>query len=185
LRLFVAVEIEGRVKERIARLQGRLKTYDPIGAVRWVRPENLHLTLKFLGEVQDDVLPPLERALERVGHQVRPGVINLRGVGVFPRWDRPRVIWVGAPKADTLAEAAAAVDAALVPVGFEPEERPFAPHLTIGRVRRSPGDGFAEVCKKYDQTDFGTISLDEVSLVRSRLTPKGPIYTVLRRFSLG
>ena len=186
LRTFVAVEITGpiraRAKELIASLAGT--TAD----VKWVEPHNLHLTLKFLGDVQDTDIAQVCRAVQRGAAEVEPFELELRGAGAFPNAARPRTVWLGAgagtPEAVTLHDR---VEAALAELGYREEHRRFAVHLTIGRVRGG-GPGIVELGKLIQQrADFavGRLTVSEVTIFASTLTPAGPIYEVLGTAPLG
>lgn len=198
MRLFVAVEIDKVARARIAALIERLKKGgDP---VKWVPPENLHLTIKFLGEAPDERLPDIEAACRRAAAGARSFSLRLRGMGAFPNARRPRVLWVGidAPP-PALRELVARTEAELAPLGFEREEREFDPHVTIGRIRpphpvRRPGAGRAPsreigpglmgAIAAEAAFDAGTVAVAALTLMRSQLRPRGPIYTPVSRYPL-
>jgi 2'-5' RNA ligase len=153
-----------------------------VSGVRWVPAGNLHLTLKFLGELDAGRLPALEGALTEalLGHA--PFSLALRGAGAFPSPERARVIWVGAGTgAAEVSAIAASVEAALTPLGFSPEERPFSPHLTVGRVKTPPRDRGAlrELLDAVRDREWGEWVVSGAHLVRSELFPAGPIYSIL------
>lgn len=147
---------------------------------------DLHLTLKFLGPVGEARVPAIADAL-RSAAALPAFDLELRGLGGFPTADRPRVVWVGAGQgAGAAAALAARVDAGLAALGFPPETRPFASHVTLGRVRtpkRNPG--LAERLHGAADRDFGRVRVQAVSLMRSQLSPAGARYTELAAQALG
>ena len=187
VRLFVACEVPEDSKQAIGGLISDLK--DRSGnAVRWIRPEGVHVTLKFLGEVPVKQLPAIKLAIQEavVGHS--PFELELANIGTFGGREGLRIMWVGVAGDVLRLEALVrAVNAALAVVGFEPERRPFRPHLTLGRVRdevstRQRAEIEVEVGKtEVPQSSWRTA---HVSLMRSRLTPNGAVYEVLATFPL-
>ena len=177
IRSFVAVDLAAPVRQAVGDLQSQLARIN--ADVRWVRAEGLHVTLKFLGSVE---APRLERVHEAVVAAVgqQPALhVRVRGLGAFPGWRRPRVVWVGLHGVG-LAEIAACIDDALVPLGFEREQRSFTPHLTLGRVNSPRGwPRLEEVCKAHLDDDFGESDIDAVTIYRSTLQRGGAVYTSL------
>lgn len=155
--------------------------------VAWVAPDNLHLTLKFLGGVDADRLGDVLAALAPAAAGVAPFDAVVRGLGAFPTAPRPRVIWAAVVEgAEALAALAARVDGALAALGFPRATRPFAPHVTLGRVRvprREPA--LAAALAAGAARDFGRVRLARVSLMRSELSPRGSRYTELGSAPLG
>lgn len=147
--------------------------------VRWVRAAGMHMTLKFLGAVDASRLDGVHAAL-------RPAIsgraalhVRVRGIGAFPSFRRPRVLWVGVI-ADGLEALAHAVDAALTPLGFEPETRAFTPHLTLGRVNSlRDWPRLESVITHHAEDDFGSSGVDAVTIYRSTLRRDGAVYTPL------
>jgi 2'-5' RNA ligase len=185
VRCFVAVDVPGEVRTRVAALTERLRQSAPRADVRW-SVENVHLTLKFLGEVPDARVPDVARGLEAVAARHARLMVEAAGTGGFPSASRPRVVYVGIRgQVDALARLAAAVDGALETLGFSGERRPFRAHLTVGRVR-SPrgGEGLAGALRAAAGETAGTWTLDEVLLYRSRLRPRGAVHEVIARFPL-
>jgi len=135
MRAFVAILPPPEVREALSRAARSL----PVIGVRWVRPENIHLTLKFLGEISEEQAPQIASALAQVARLRRPFRIEPEGLGAFPSPERARVLWAGVGKGSaSLEELAAAVEEALFPLGFGREQRPFRAHLTLGRARGRP-----------------------------------------------
>lgn len=185
IRAFIAVELPESLRQEVASLQADFRS---AGAdVKWVEPENLHLTLKFLGSVKEDQVPTLQQALTTATQGLHSFTIHLEGIGAFPRTTSPRVIWVGVTEGEKpLVELAQAVERACSGLGFPPEERPFSAHLTIGRVRSR--DGLASLIKKLQVAEFrgGTPApVNHLTLFQSTLSPHGPTYTPLAEIPLG
>lgn len=192
MRAFIALEVAPAVKQAAGQVIGALK---PTGAdVKWVRPENLHLTLKFLGEVDLGLVPGIVAALKGACQGRPPLGLRLEGVGAFPKPSRPNVIWLGlAGAVDRAAELANAIERAVAPLGFEPEGRAFKPHLTIGRVRRGRGK---KKIPAADTTELARalagqpgpepleFTADTVSLIESTLKPTGALYTPVHQITL-
>jgi len=183
--VFVAVEISEAARGEVARLQETLRA---AGAdVKWVEPKNLHLTLKFLGEISEKQARELEEGLRGAAGGISPFDFSLEGVGAFPNISRPQVVWVGVSSGkEKLAELAGAVENCCAGLGFPAEERPFSSHLTIGRVRS--GKRPAGLTKKLQQATFRaeeTARAQEVVLFQSTLSPRGSLYAPLARFHLG
>jgi 2'-5' RNA ligase len=155
--------------------------------VAWVAPDNFHLTLKFLGAVDESRVPAVADAMLTAVVGVPPFTLTLRGLGAFPSPRRARVIWAGAHEGTEIAAVLAGrVDAALGGLGFPREERPFASHITLGRVRtpaRNPvlADALAAAAVR----DLGAVPITRVSLMQSQLSPRGARYTELRHAGLG
>ncbi|MCL6640552.1 MAG: RNA 2',3'-cyclic phosphodiesterase [Candidatus Rokubacteria bacterium] len=156
-------------------------------AVAWVAPENLHVTLKFLGSVEEERLTAVGEALASVASAARGFELAVAGLGAFPTPTRPRVVWAGiAGGAEPLASLAAAVEVALEPLGFPREKRPFVGHVTLGRVReprRAPG--LARALTAAADRAFGRTAADRLTLMRSDLSPRGARYTPLGSWPLG
>ena len=187
VRLFVACEVPEDARETIGEIIETLK--DRSGsAVRWIRPEGVHVTLKFLGEVPVRQLPAIKLAIQEavVGHS--PFELEFSNIGTFGGREGLRIMWVGiAGDVLRLEALVRAVNAALAVVGFEPERRPFRPHLTLGRVRDEIGTRHrAEIEVAVGKTDVPDVSwrTAQVSLMRSRLGPGGASYEVLATFPL-
>ena len=182
LRLFTAVELPPGVRQQLAELIAALSADLPRGSVRWVRPEGIHLTLKFYGEVSGDKLPGLQAVVTGAAAGVRPLALEMSGLGVFPNLSRPRVIWAGlAGELDRLKALQRAVEAASRPLGFEPEARGFTPHLTLGRVEPGwrPADRLSleAAFARLGPGVRGAFAAGTLALMRSDLRPGGAVYT--------
>ncbi|MGH9601736.1 MAG: RNA 2',3'-cyclic phosphodiesterase [Terriglobales bacterium] len=193
MRLFVALDIEPAILERIALFLEGVRGFAP--DVRWARAESLHITLKFIGEIHQERLDALRGALGQVRGQATE--LRFRGAGFFPTAKSARVFWIGVEADARLAVLARAVEEALEPLGVEREQRAFSPHLTLartgsGRPARGAEDRnnptfrrLQERLAAMPEPDFGAITPREFSLYQSKLSPKGAQYTKLTGFPLG
>lgn len=182
MRLFVALNLPPEERERIYGAAAPLRREGL--PVRWTREHALHLTLRFLGEVEPDALEDLERAIAAAAAIVTPFTMRLGGSGAFPSLSRPRVLWVGVDAAPELLTLHAALERELAPLGFAPEPGPFRPHLTLGRVRR--GAALRGTAALLGEIHFAaSLQVSEFELMRSHLTPEGSRYELLRTFPLG
>ncbi|HEX9763952.1 MAG TPA: RNA 2',3'-cyclic phosphodiesterase [Candidatus Acidoferrales bacterium] len=180
MRLFVALELGETVRAAVRDLIGRLQRAR--ADVRWVRPEGMHLTLKFIGEVPEDKLEPIRAALGGVTSP-KPVTLEFRELGYFPNERRPHVLWVGIEASDNLANLAGQLEAALEPLGIEREERDYVPHLTLGRFKSAKrADKLQEEIAALASTEFGRVETSEFFLFQSKLSPAGAQYTKLERF---
>lgn len=190
IRAFIAVGLDDSLRAAIAAAVERLR---PMGsAVAWVPPRNLHVTLRFLGDQSEDRLVEAETALADAAAGSAPMDVTFHGLGAFPGLERPRILWVGlAHGALEMRGLEQRVTDALAARGFAREERPWHPHLTIGRVyddrrwRREVGPSLRGAIAHAATTTFGTQRVTEVALMRSDLSPAGARYTVRRAVSLG
>ena len=187
IRSFIAIELDEAVRTGLGRIQGQLKERVEL-PVRWVRPEGIHLTLKFLGDVDGGKMGQVEESLATATATAHPFSISLNGVGVFPSLRRPRVLWVGlVGELDALAELQRRVETEMEAVGFPAEGRGFQPHLTLGRVRQEgpPKTGWDASRLEGLETPPGPEQVVErVSLMRSDLKPSGAVHTRLAAFPL-
>ncbi len=184
LRCFIAVEVPGPLKEAVARITEVLKKCR--ADVRWVPAENVHLTLKFLGETEESMVVRICDALSERLSSYPPFYINISGVGCFPDIRRPRIIWVGIEESLALKELAGAVESVLADLGYPAEDRAFSPHLTIGRVRALKGiTGMMKDLEKLVDYSFGSMEVRRVSLMKSELRPAGAEYSSLAEIHLG
>lgn len=183
VRAFVAVDVDARLREQVARLQDAFRPAAP--GAKWVDPSLCHITLKFLGYVAPERLQPIGQACRRAAEVVGPFGLAFRGVGAFPRWRGARVLWMGLDSVHSpLIALHHAVESELAPVGFEPEGRPFAPHLTLARFKQPPARAVEEIARQFEAAHFGVVPVQELRLMRSELRPSGPIYSVIESFAL-
>lgn len=193
IRSFVALLLDEPTRGAVASTIDRLRAVDRGAgrAVAWVPAPNLHLTLKFLGQQPEARLAEVEAAIAAAARVCRPFAIALKGVGAFPTLDRPRILWVGLTEGGAEARALQErVEAALAPHGFPRDERPWHPHLTIGRVpddrrwRREAGPALREAIAATATQSFGRLVVDRLVLMRSDLGPAGARYRELASATL-
>jgi 2'-5' RNA ligase len=181
MRLFVALEIPSAVRENLTALLKSLRAVSP--QTRWVHPENLHVTLKFIGEAPETKLAAIRSALAGASSD-QPVTLDFRGLGFFPNEKRPRVFCVGIEASPNLKTLAADIDWATEKLGIPREQRPFSPHLTLARFERS---GVTEKLRVAIQENsgsyFGSLRTNQFRLIESKLKPSGAEYTTLKSFS--
>lgn len=186
IRAFLAIDLEPQVIGKIYRSIDDLR--ERIPAVRWVPMTNLHLTVKFLGNVEEAQVEPIAAALREQLYLFPRCTINAKGLGVFPERGRPKILWVGLT-GNELAGLAAKVQSSLLPLGFAPEQRSFTPHLTIGRWRERDSDQAPKKLKQelesWRNYTFGYSVVNEVILLQSVLRADGAVYRRLKVVSLG
>jgi 2'-5' RNA ligase len=180
VRLFVALEIPSAVRDNLAALLKELRAIAP--QVKWVRAENLHVTLKFIGEVAPAKLEGIRKALATVRSE-QAVTLDFRDLGFFPNEKRPRVFWAGIECSPNLKTIASDIEQAMEKLGIPREQRPFSPHLTLARF---PLPGLPEKPRSAIQEnvarEFGTLHTNEFHLIESKLKPSGAEYTTLESF---
>jgi len=184
IRSFIAIGLDSGIK---AELEASICKLKGSGAdVKWVRCENIHLTLKFLGNISPDTVEDVKKILDNAGMRFAPFKMTLSGVGAFPGLSHPRVIWVGIGEgADEAKKIYAFLEEGLEKLRFEREERPFSPHLTIGRVRSSgKKEALASAVEGLKLRPDISQRVESITFFQSTLTPKGPIYTPLHKARL-
>ena len=180
IRAFIAVDLPEDVRSAVTEAQARLKRAHTGVKVSWTKIENLHLTLQFLGYVEEEVIAKIGVELEAVASRYAPFDVNVAGAGNFPR-----VLWVGC-NSDTLKTLAQAVQAAMEPLGFRPERREFSAHLTLGRIKSPRMDvALTRALDSIKNQDFGTLRVESIHLFQSELHPDGSIYSKLSSHQLG
>jgi RNA 2',3'-cyclic 3'-phosphodiesterase len=180
MRLFVALEIPSAVRENLAALLHSLRAVSP--QTRWVRPENLHVTLKFIGEVAGARLAAIRGALSGVRSE-QPVALYFRGLGFFPNEKHPRVFWAGIEASANLKTLASDIDRATERLGIPLEKRPFSPHLTLARFEppRLP-EKLRAAIQENAARDFGSLHTSQFHLIESKLKPTGAEYTTVESF---
>ncbi len=184
MRTFIAIEMTSDIKAGMKELQDKLRAS---GAdVAWTRPDGVHLTLKFLGEVDAATVDSLGAALEEAVKGTAPFTLDVRGTGVFPTPKSPRVVWLGLEGGiEALAALYEKVEAVCERLGFRREGRPFKPHVTLGRVKSLRGrESLMKALAGFEKVELGTIEADVVSVMKSELRPSGAVYTEMRRIEL-
>ncbi len=180
MRLFTALDLSPPVMESLKELLRRLQ---PAARLRWSKPENLHLTLKFIGEWPQERLAELGRALEAVPVPAAV-IVPVSGLGFFPNARAPRVFWAGVQAPQALVEWAAAVDRALEPLGIAAETRPYSPHLTLARIPDRQGiEALHRAIEALPLVDFGAFQADRFYLYESWPGPGGSVYTRIGEFA--
>lgn len=185
IRSFLAIELSRDVKEKIKRLQEDLKSLN--ADVRWVNPENIHLTLKFFGNVEESSIELIIRAVVEPAHLISPFNVKIQKLGAFPNLKNPRVIWIGLLDGKgILIPFQKELEKGFERIGFKSEDRPFQPHLTLGRMRSNRGkDSLVKSLKIHSDEEFGELRVEKIMLFKSDLRPEGPIYTPLGEVKLG
>ncbi|UCD21318.1 MAG: RNA 2',3'-cyclic phosphodiesterase [Chloroflexota bacterium] len=189
IRCFIAIELPEEAKRGIARLKEEL-VRDEHKFVKWVDPGGIHLTLKFLGNIPAKRVTEIAEAIGKAAQGIPRFHLEISGLGAFPNLRQARVLWVGiGGEVDVLSRLVQNVDSALAVIGFAKEERPFVPHLTLARIRQgaSPPErrGFGELVDATSFEDKYHVEVEAISLMRSQLTPAGPIYTRLMAVAFG
>lgn len=182
MRAFVAVDIPGEIRRKIAALIQALKPTAP--QIRWARAEGLHITLKFLGEISEQTMEEIKTHLASV-QSATPLQIQIQGAGYFPNERSPRVLWLGVEAGTALPELADQVEKCLTPLGLPKEDRPFFAHLTLGRLRR-PGKLriLQEELRRRKPLALGSFRADEFFLYESKPSPQGSTYRQMARFQI-
>lgn len=184
IRCFIAIEIPEPIQNQLVRIQEMLR--NQIGKASWVKLGNIHLTLKFLGDVNPEDIESIGKAVEEVASRHYSFSLHIGGVGAFPNLARPRVIWagvrVGVDHASALAQD---INLALNRHGFPLETKKFNPHLTIGRLREKVDlKSYANQYRRYNRINGAEMTVDAISLIRSQLDFRGAIYSTLKSYSL-
>jgi 2'-5' RNA ligase len=179
MRLFVAIEIAPEIRDRINKFVETLRP--KVANARWSRPEGMHITLKFLGNVADEKRSSIESALTQF--KQAPISVTVQDLGAFPNAKSPRVLWVGISSGPDLGDLAEQVDAAMQPLGFEREKRAFSPHVTLARFGEGKKANIASLLSEA-KPSFGKMTAAEFHLYESKLSPQGSRYIKLASFAL-
>jgi len=189
MRVFIAAPLPSNLRDQLAATQRQIDAHIPKDIVRWVRPEQIHVTCKFLGDITSTQSDRLIRSTRAACRGRVPFSIDVRGIGCFPNTQRPRVIWIGLRDANhALSALQRALEEAAFERGFPRAERPFSPHLTLGRLkRRASGAEIRQVgavIQSIQVGPFEPLPVQELQIISSNLTPQGPEYRILRRVAL-
>jgi 2'-5' RNA ligase len=184
MRLFIAIELPETIKQAIAVVQARLKADG--ASANWTRPEGIHLTLKFLGEVEEAKVPGIVQALDNAARGSGPLKLSVAGAGAFPNGKVPRVLWLGVTgDLERLASLQMAVEDAMEKQGFEREARKFSPHLTLARIKfPKPRDNWQERIDSVRGVELGSFEATQICLMQSELRREGAVYTEIARIEL-
>jgi len=178
---FIAIDIE--VSSKIVEIENEIKK--TAANVKLVKPGNIHLTLKFLGDTNEGLIDEIEKIMKESVEGIEPFNIQLKGTGVFPNPNYIKVIWIGIQNGEQIIPIAQKIDEKISKLGFKKEKRMFSPHLTIGRVKSAKNkDKLIKIIDKYRDVQFSDLKVESLKLKRSELTPKGPIYTTLKEIEL-
>ena len=182
IRTFIAIELDEPIRRALENVQAQFARERNARMVRWTTPASIHITLKFLGDVEAARVPDLQRAIVEASQGIAPFTLTLRGVGAFPNPRRPNIVWVGAEgQIDLASTLANNIEMECERLGFAREERPFTPHLTIGRVKRdaAPNDrrAIGEMIERTRVEKIGELRVAQVCIMKSELRPGGSVYT--------
>lgn len=183
IRAFLAIDPPEEILREIGRIQERLQRMIR-GEVRWVRPEAIHLTLKFFGDIPESAVASIAAVVEEAAAAEAPLTLSIGGAGVFPDQRRPRVLWLGMDgDVPRLLHFQQEIEGGLGKVGFPAEERPFRPHLTLARIKSPRGlTGLERALEKGEGYAAGEFTAAGIGLIRSELTPRGAVYAKLKWF---
>lgn len=188
-RLFIAIDLPEDIVEQLVVLQGDLRAH--VGdrenvRIKWTRPDHLHVTMKFLGDTDPDAIPALCAALEQGVADVAPFEAEARDLGFFPDPGRPRIIWSGFDRAGTrdLVRLHASIERGLAKLEVEEDNRPFVPHVTLGRVKSRERPDGARLSDRVGRRSYGAFSVDSIVVYESKLDHRGPQHTPLEHFEL-
>lgn len=187
IRAFIAIELPSAIQEKLGEVINRLKSQNS-SAVRWVTPHNIHITLKFLGDVSINNLQVLTQILASEVSRFHPFEIRIGRLGAFPNLRQPRVVWVGVQAPPILENIQRGIEAETRRLGYVAEERPFSPHLTVGRMsHNATQDDVRQIAVILSNTrveELGTVQVEAVRLFKSDLQPGGAVYTAITNAQL-
>jgi|WetSurMetagenome_2_1015567.scaffolds.fasta_scaffold39050_4 RNA 2',3'-cyclic 3'-phosphodiesterase len=182
MRTFIAIPLPDEIHQKLAELIRNVREQNN-HFVRWVNAENIHLTLKFLGEVDSEKIPAITQSILETAQQSDPFDLQVKQTGAFPNLKRPRIFWVGVSQLEKLKTLQELLEIKMAKLGFEIEKRPFSPHLTLGRVNeRASHEELESTVKKIsslETVDLGIVHVDTIKLFKSELSSKGSLYTPL------
>ena len=183
IRAFIAIETPKPVQVRLAEIIAELKLKSQSNVIRWVSAENIHITLKFLGEVSSANLDLLTKMVQTEVSKHTQFTVTVGGIGAFPTLLRPRVVWIGIDAPSIITALQNGVESETVRLGYTPEERKFSPHLTIARISHNASSDethqVGQILSKYEVGDIGSYTVDSIVLFKSDLQPGGAVYTPL------
>ena len=187
MRTFIAIDLRQELKNILLRLIEELDEMDKEhNKIRWIKKEGMHLTIKFLGNIENEKIPEIEKALKNILEKFESFVLRLKGTGTFPPGSKnPRVLWVGIEEEETLKALQYQIEAELEKLGFPRENRKFQPHLTLGRVKVF--SNFRQtllLLEKYRERIFGEMKVEKITFFQSKLKPTGAEYSILSEFEL-
>jgi 2'-5' RNA ligase len=185
IRIFVGIKIPAELKDKIVEAQTLLRKTS--ADVKWVEPENFHYNLKFFGSVTESELKKVEHAIQNVAKNHDSFKLEIQDIGTFPTKTSPRVVWLGAKNGNSeIISLANALDSEFSKQGFAKGERPFTPHLTLGRIRSDLNmENLIKRAKDLEHINIGSFNVNELIIFQSKLSRNGPTYIELSKFSLG
>ncbi len=182
MRAFIAIDVNEGVRNNLVKAQERVGT--KAAKIKFVEPENLHITIKFLGEINEATAEEVKKALAEIAKKYRKHRVRVKGIGVFPNPNYVRVIWAGIENDEGIKAIARDVEREMRRLGFK-KDKDFVAHITIGRVKFVRDKLELEMAlKDLANEDFGEFDVEAIELKKSTLTPKGPIYETVARFEL-
>lgn len=184
MRTFIAIDLDKEIKDKLSSFLSELDKVSK--KIKWVRKEGMHLTMKFLGEIEEKMIPEVESTLKEISHKCPSFILRLRGTGTFPEGRKnPRVIWVGIEMNQGLKAVQAQLEEELEKKGFSREKRDFHPHLTLGRIKpHSYLGGIFSLLESNKESDFGGMEVKKITFFQSILKPTGAEYRILSKFDL-
>ncbi len=184
IRSILAIELPAAILKKLEEVQKDLRSSD--ADVRWVHLDKIHLTLKFFGNIEESQIDPIVKLVEASVRSARPFSLRVQGAGAFPNLRNPRVIWVGLVGGEeVLIPLQKELETSFQKIGFEPEDRPFQPHLTLGRMKSNRGkENLIPRIEKHRDEELGNFQVERLVLFKSDLRPTGPIYTALKEIKL-
>jgi len=178
---FIAIDISSFPK--LIQFENEIKNTG--ASVKLVEPENIHITLKFLGDAEEELIDSIEEIMKDAVKENDPFEVQLQGAGVFPNQNYVKVMWIGIRNGEKIGDIASKIDEKTADLGFQMEKRGFSAHLTIARVKSAKNkEKLLQIIEKYKDIEFGSFKVDSIKLKKSELTPKGPIYTTLKEAKL-
>lgn len=183
IRTFTSIELSYELKQALSKIIDVCKQTQ--ADVKWVKPENIHITLKFLGGITEEQIELVKKQLSNIAMAINSFYMELRGAGTFPEKRIPRIIWIGIDKGkEDLIKCVDLIEKSLCKIGFKKEDRIFTPHITIGRVR-SPKNVplLKNKLNEYENISFGNCLAKEMTLMKSELSREGSTYTAIAKFS--
>jgi 2'-5' RNA ligase len=181
IRTFIAIEIPDSIHKKIAKVQDELESKKQRAHISWTKPGNIHLTLRFLGEIEESRIDSVGEAIEKAVQPFAPFTFLVTNFGAFPNFRRPRVLWIGIENPSSqLIQMAEKIEDQLSKIGFPSEKRKFSPHLTIGRVKSALSQSFVQLLQEKS-FEGGEVRVEEVVVMKSELRPTGAVYTPLKK----
>jgi 2'-5' RNA ligase len=183
MRIFIGIKLDERVHDEIEKF---LKPFKKISSpVRWVKPANVHITLKFIGEVSNEKYVQIEKRLSEAEFNTDPFDLRLAGCGKFGRGNTLNIFWIGISPSDPLARVFKKIENTLAKIGIEKENRQFKPHITVGRNKKNFNfKSFFELIEENSDQQISELTVNHFQIFKSQLRPEGPIYTILKEIPL-